>query len=271
VLNLLKNDINNAVAVGGANVPKSIVALCREKEVTMFLDGDRGGDIILKEISQVAEIDFVARAPPGREVEELSRKEIIKAVRSRVPFEQINGTKVVKPPAGPTSFDMMVEDRPPRPSSSSPESKFGRMRKPLEGRAKPEGEPGEHRPEAVAEMAEPLQQVDDVQQAPAEPAQTVPKSPGTAPEQLLKSLEELENTLRARLYNTGLEQVNEIPVRDLIKTLGESSGVHAVVFDGIITQRLVDLAESKGTSVLIGVRSGNLFRRPESMLIHTKK
>ncbi|MEM4634013.1 MAG: DNA primase DnaG, partial [Candidatus Anstonellaceae archaeon] len=73
VLNLLKNDITNVVAVGGANITNTIAKLAREKEVTVFLDGDRGGDIILNELARVADIDFVARAPDGKEVEELSR------------------------------------------------------------------------------------------------------------------------------------------------------------------------------------------------------
>ncbi|MCL4411426.1 DNA primase DnaG, partial [Candidatus Marsarchaeota archaeon] len=90
VVNLLKNDVTNCVSIGGATgtIPKSVVDMCSKKEVTVFLDGDRGGDIILRSLTNVAEIDFVARAPDGKEVEELTRKEIIKALRSRVPYEQ---------------------------------------------------------------------------------------------------------------------------------------------------------------------------------------
>lgn len=264
VLNLLKNDINNVVAVGGANVPKTVVGLCREKAVTVFLDGDRGGDIILKELSQVAEIDFVARAPPGREVEELSRKEIIKALRSRVPFEQVNGSRPPKP-LGVPSFEKLDEEAMPKPSQifESDRSKI-RAKRPFERPQR--GEDEQREVKSVSDVAD-VQP--DIAPAPS-PAAPAPR-PESLPEQLLKSLDELENTLRARLYNESLEQVNEIPVRDLIKTMGESTGVHAVVFDGIITQRLVDLAEGKGTKVLVGVRGGNLFRRPEGMLIHTKK
>ena len=87
VLNLLKNDVQNVVAVGGANVTGAIAKLAREKEVTVFLDGDRGGDIILAELARVADIDFVARAPVGKEVEELSRKELIKCLRAKMPYE----------------------------------------------------------------------------------------------------------------------------------------------------------------------------------------
>ena len=269
VLNLLKNDINNAVAIGGANVPKTVIGLCREKEVTVFLDGDRGGDIILKELSQQTEIDFVARAPPGREVEELSRKEIIKAIRSRVPFEQINGGK---PRQAALPLEQLADDRPRQ--AQEDRSRFARTRRPFESRREEDISEGKEPVESPAESIQPMFERSEAQgQQASAPVETASPSASAAqaPEGLLKSLDELENTLRARLYGPNNEQVNEIPVRDLIKTLGESPGIHAVVFDGIITQRLVDLAESKGTAMLIGVRSGNLFRRPEGMLIHTKK
>jgi len=86
VLNLLKNNITNVIAIGGAKVPKTIIELSKKKEVTVFLDGDRGGDIILREMLNAGvEIDYVARAPPGMEVEELTRKEIIKVLRNKEP------------------------------------------------------------------------------------------------------------------------------------------------------------------------------------------
>ena len=92
VLNLLKYGIKNAIAVEGTNIPKTIIDLTKERVVTAFLDGDRGGDLILKELLQVAEIDFVARAPPGREVEELTYKQIVKALRNKMPVEQYLAT-----------------------------------------------------------------------------------------------------------------------------------------------------------------------------------
>ncbi|MGC8610334.1 MAG: DNA primase DnaG [Thermoplasmata archaeon] len=92
VLNLLKYGIKNAIAVEGTNIPKTIIDLTKERVVTAFLDGDRGGDLILKELLQVAEIDFVARAPPGREVEELTYKQIVKSLRNKMPVEQYLAT-----------------------------------------------------------------------------------------------------------------------------------------------------------------------------------
>ncbi len=104
VLNLLKNDVTSVLAVGGASaIPQTIVNLCREKEVTVFLDGDRGGDLILRNLLSVADIDYVARAPDGKEVEDLTRKEIIKAIRTKVPLDQYNAASRGRAPLGNSS------------------------------------------------------------------------------------------------------------------------------------------------------------------------
>ncbi len=91
VLNLLRIGVKNTVAVQGTQVPKSIIGLTKKKnEVIAFLDGDRGGTIILNELLQVAKLDFVARAPEGLEVEELTRKQMIKALRNKKPAKKMN-------------------------------------------------------------------------------------------------------------------------------------------------------------------------------------
>ncbi|WP_455392323.1 DNA primase DnaG [[Eubacterium] cellulosolvens] len=88
VLNLLKYGIKNAIAAEGTNVPKTVQELSKERIVTAFVDGDRGGELILRELLQVAEIDFIARAPRGAEVEELTQKQIMKTLRNKIPAEQ---------------------------------------------------------------------------------------------------------------------------------------------------------------------------------------
>tara|TARA_B100001971_G_scaffold214953_1_gene255800 strand:+ start:3094 stop:4320 length:1227 start_codon:yes stop_codon:yes gene_type:complete len=88
VLNLLKHAFKNVIAMNGTSVPETIVDLCKKKVVTVFVDGDRGGNLIIKEISSLTDIDFVTKAPDGKEVEEITKKEIHKALRSRVSGEQ---------------------------------------------------------------------------------------------------------------------------------------------------------------------------------------
>ena len=89
VINLLKQGIKNTIAMNGTSVPETVIELSRKKVVTAFVDGDRGGNLILKELLSVAEIDYVTRAPDGKEVEEITKKEIHKALRSRITGEQV--------------------------------------------------------------------------------------------------------------------------------------------------------------------------------------
>lgn len=97
VLNLLRIGVKNTVAVQGTQVPKSIISLTKKKEsVIAFLDGDRGGTIILNELLQVAKLDYVARAPEGYEVEELTRKQMIKSLQNKKPVRAIDETKVIE-------------------------------------------------------------------------------------------------------------------------------------------------------------------------------
>jgi DNA primase len=89
VINLLKNGIRNVIAIEGSKIPDTIIALSKERIVTAFLDGDRGGDLDLKKLLSVADIDFIARADSGKEVEELTKKQIFKALREKVPVDQV--------------------------------------------------------------------------------------------------------------------------------------------------------------------------------------
>jgi DNA primase len=88
VLTLLKYGFKNAIAVGGTGIPQTVIDLCKRKSVTVFVDGDRGGDLIIKELMNTTEIDYVTKAPDGKEVEELQKKEIHKALRGKLNIEQ---------------------------------------------------------------------------------------------------------------------------------------------------------------------------------------
>jgi DNA primase len=190
VLNLLRAGIRNAVGIEGTSVPKAVIDLTKDKTATAFVDSDRGGDLIMKELLQVADIDFVARPPPGRSVEELSKKEIIKALRNKVPIEVYTA----------------------------------------EGRARP---------------------------APAPSPPLAPAPEGGIDElgKLEDAINKLRGTLKAQLLNEKLEQIEEVQVRDLKEHLPKAQGVKAVVFDGVVTQELADLASGHGVEYIVGMRS----------------
>ncbi|MCI4354525.1 MAG: DNA primase, partial [Thermoplasmata archaeon] len=88
VLNLLRCGIKNVIAVEGTSVPQTVKDLSRGKTVTAFTDGDRAGELILREMLQTMDLDFVARAPRGSEVEELTQKAIVKCLRNKIPINQ---------------------------------------------------------------------------------------------------------------------------------------------------------------------------------------
>jgi DNA primase len=84
VLNLLKYGFTNVLSTGGARIPISLQNICRHKNVTLFLDGDHGGDIQLSQLLKSIKVDYITRAPDGKEVEELTQKEINQALRKKI-------------------------------------------------------------------------------------------------------------------------------------------------------------------------------------------
>lgn len=90
VINLLKKGIKNVVGMNGTKLPKAIKELADEKETILFVDGDRGGELIIKNVIENANIIYIATAPEGKEVEELTGKEVLQALRKKIPVSEYN-------------------------------------------------------------------------------------------------------------------------------------------------------------------------------------
>ena len=88
VVNLLRNGVNNVIGMNGTKLPDEIKELGKEKEITLFVDGDRGGKLIIQNVTDNANIKYIATAPDGKEVEELAGKEILMNLRKRVPVKE---------------------------------------------------------------------------------------------------------------------------------------------------------------------------------------
>ena len=244
VLNLLKCGIKNSIAVEGTNISKTIMDLAKERVVTAFVDGDRGGDLILKEMLQVAEVDFIARAPRGTEVEEMTQKQIMKALRNKIPAEQY----VEMYGLGGITLKA-TEDEKPRPAG------------PALPAPPPADEPG---PEPS--MPEPAPEPQDEPPA-REPQRRI--SPQI--EKYRDMLIELSGSSRARILDDRDEIAVEVPVRELVETLKSSTKrVRAVVFDGIITQRILDIAADIGIKSVVGAKMGTVAKQPANVQILTK-
>jgi DNA primase len=175
IINLMRCGILNTVALEGAKVPESIKKLTKEKEATALLDGDRGGDLILKELLQVTNIRYVGRAPRGKEIEECNCKEITDALDERV---------------------------------------------------------------AVTELYKPKRERPKVE----------------VPNEISEAAKTLQGTLEAILLNEKLEQIERLPVSQLAEKLQQVKDVDTVIFDGIITQRIVDVAGEKNIKRIVASR-----------------
>ena len=202
VINLLGSGYTGIIALEGVKIPRTIIGLTKRKETTAFLDGDRGGDLILKELMQVAKPTYVARAPRGKEVEELSLEEIKKALANRVAIEKAPIEKKVakeKVPKEKVAIDKVAYDK-------------------------------------ISGLAG-----------------------------------KLRGTLEAVLLKKDGSQVGRVPVSELVNKLKESEDVELVVFDGIVTGRLVDTAKDKGVSSLVGERIAEGVKIPSGLDVKSFK
>ena len=233
VLNLLKHGIKNSVAVEGTNIPREVVGLSKERTVTAFVDGDRGGQMIIQELLQVAEIDFIARAPENTEVEYLTHKQIMKSLRDKVTAELF-----------------MEQNKWARPGSGN--SKKPAKKNASKGPSKSSSKPA---PKAAAPKA-------------AEPvAEAAVASPV-----FIQQLDQLQGSKNARLL-MGEEMADEVSIGGLQEVLEKhkSNGVNTLVMDGIITQRLIELVSKAGIKTVVAEKKGPLPRDPVGISMFTRE
>ncbi len=244
VINLMKCGIKNTVAVEGTHIPKSIVGLTKKrgKKIIAFLDGDRGGDLIFRELMQVAKVHFVARAPEGKEVEELTRREVIKALQTQIPAAK--ALALVK------SRKSTFGKKKPIPKKDVPPKKFERTRR--ETRKSADFPSRRDAPVSAARRKPPTR-----------------RQPVAVDEIYVSKIGDIKESFKAVLFDEKKKIIVECGVADLAKKLEEQESVPTIVFDGVITQRLVDIATKKNTKLLIGAAVADIEVKPNSLKIVT--
>ena len=114
VVNMLKYGIKNVIGMQGTRFPKTIATLGETKELTLFVDGDRGGNLIAQNVCDNAKVVYIAQAPDGKEVEELTQKELLQALRKKVPaavfLRQIGGSSRGRAPSRVEKTEESVAD-----------------------------------------------------------------------------------------------------------------------------------------------------------------
>ncbi len=256
VLNLLKNGIKNTIAVEGTNVPKTIQELSKQKTATAFVDGDRGGTLILKELLQVAEVDFIARAPPHNEVEELSKKQIMKALKNKMPVAQY--------------MEMYGIDNGGSNGKESNSQQKSQNNQNNQNNGKNRNE--DRKDSKKGQKNQKDQKEKNGSEESGKKGEEKRKKLSPQQEKFYEMLRDMAGKKKARLLNSKGGIVTEVQTNKLIDVLGkEKKSVNAIVFDGVITQRLVDMAHKKGVKMIVGTKMGNVAKLPSSIQIWTKK
>ena len=230
VLNLMRAGIENTIAVEGTSVPPTIVELAKTKNLSAFLDGDRGGDLILRELNSVVKLTKVSRAPRGKEVEDLTPVEILEN----------------------------LDKKPEKDLDKKPENGF-------KGRGFPRRR--EYSNRSYSRDKEPYSR--DKESYSRDRQEKEYSKIEEFPDELVTKAKEiipdLEGSLEAHIYDSNIKEILKIPVNELVKTLETTDNSEHIVFDGIITQRLIEVAESNKVKTLIANRIGNISSESNSL------
>lgn len=224
VVNLLRFGIKNAVAVEGTNIPASIVDLCGKKTTTAFFDGDRGGELILRELLQMADIDFVAFSPRGKSVEDMTRKEVIKTLRNKVPVEYVRDQYFEDAAELPTDL--------PRPGRAAPARDDNDSREPADRSAGA----GQKRSRG---------------------------GPAKTPVTIRDHLDDVRGKNIARFLDGEMTVIRETPNEELEKAVETlDTPVAGIVTDRAIDQKLLDRLVYKGVEYIAAKDFKGIIKRP---------
>jgi len=225
VINLLKYGIKNVIAMNGTSVPETIVELCRKKVVTAFLDGDRGGDLMIRDLLANTEVDYICKAPSGMEVEEITQKEILKALRGRISAEQAN-----------MEIGKKLEKDENEQQQNANHSRF----QPRPQQQQPKFQPRSQQP---------------IRKTPFRFQKKEQITPNEK-EKFSDMLGNLVGTRGAHIVDAKLNILGKVPISELSSTISNlGTGIHAIILDGSIEKDIVDVAEKAGVKYLVGMDS----------------
>jgi len=242
VLNLLKHGFKNAIAMNGTSCPETLKELTKRKATTVFVDGDRGGDLIIRELLSVAELDFVCKAPDGKEVEELTKKEIHKGLRGKITAEQakmdlgIDDTGALKEPAPPKQMfpknnnGSNNRSLPPRKDSRS---NFQKPALPPRRDNRDNHDNNDNRGKPLASRLTPEEK-----------------------KILKQTMEDLFGTRGACVFDQNMNVLGKVPLSELTSTVKSlSGGIYTLALDGPVEDELFQLAEKAGVKHIVGTSS----------------
>ncbi|MFB6127364.1 MAG: DNA primase DnaG [Halolamina sp.] len=305
VSQLLQYGIKNAVAVEGTNVPSAVADLTGQKTTTAFLDGDRGGELILRELTQVGDVDYVAFAPDGQSVEDLTRREVTGALRSKTPYETYaaaEDTAVDDPSVGavstaegdaassgetgspsPVSDGEATGDAEPEAAPTPTDTGTDEATTDADVEADPESDdPDPPVTEASAAAngvdadATSEESTDAAGTEGAESANDDESAEDAETDDRPPTLREHVRTVvgdgsgRARLLDDDFAVATEVDAADAFDAVeadGETTA--ALVVDDDLDQRVLDVAAQRGVDTIVAADTDEFVKQPVAVRVHT--
>jgi DNA primase len=291
VLQLLQYGIKNAIAVEGTNVPEAVAGLTGGRTATAFLDGDRGGDLILKELTQVGNVDYATFAPEGDSVENLERDEVLSALREKVPFEVV--ADATAPHEAVAATDGSTRPAPPEVAEEPTGTRTSATNRPDDAESTTDSDQAtDSNPTATDAEADPDRRTDDTPSGSGTAAPTTDEDDGaepttgaaetgtvsvssatddaSEPETLPGHVHDVIGSGRVVLLDSEFEQVATGSVSDAFDTVADADQVPAVVVvDGAVSQRLLDVAAQRGVEQIVADEEAQFVKQPASVRIRT--
>jgi len=261
---LMRAGFRNAIATQGTHVPQSLIELSKKKSCIAFVDGDRGGQMILDELMQVTEIDFVAMAPKGLMVEELTRKEIIKHLQNKKTLQEYKaekeqeGKEKQSPAQNPQPQNQFQNNRSFEKRRTVKKSTGFRNKQDSRKKITPSNNFNRNQ-----KGRRPRYDQDKPNEYPQRPVEPVdPK--------LVEHMKSIIASNEALGLNEQNDQAFRVGNTQIFTTLDSSENTKKLIFDGVVTQRLIEKAAEKNITEIFAINLAKNLQVPADKKISLK-
>ena len=206
VRNLLNFGVKNAISCDGAgNIKQELIDLVKTKgTVILAIDGDRGGEMLFRQLDEMMNIDFVAQAPVGQEWELLPQKTATKCLSQKIEASKFAAN--LPTDAEKVDKDAWLEDVEDFESEEAP-----------------------------AEIHEYFDHIEDLKKS---------------------------NAIFVMVDGTLSEPVSAAKIASAAE---EAEGVVAMVFNGPVSDRILEIASESEIETVIGTKEGKGFSKVDGV------
>jgi hypothetical protein len=186
-------------------------------------------------------------------VEELSEKQIMKCLKNKIPVEQFI-----------SMYGSVMGIQPLEKEKVQPLDKEKESGKEVREVSKEKEDPAVTRERERPPFPSLREEKEEA------PAEGFRRAMGNA-ERYKEIFSGIEGQAKTVLTDDNLNPIVECPIAEMIDKIRGLDRVHSVIFDGVISQRLLDVAHERGVRFIIASRIGNVGKFPAGITILLRK